>query len=1014
MNGRGEVKVELPRQAPGPDGSSPIPALLGRMPLSVLTLCRRDCYKHRVSRPGGGVSAVVRARRGFSCALMRISPRSRALKTFLPSLLLKLAVVGSLFFFLLLPRAQAQGQGGAIKGEVVTTDDKPVELVSVRIESPEMQGIREQKTDESGRFRFVNLPPGDYVLTAEKEGFKTIIRKGLVVQLGRTIPLKIVLDLPEMGETVEVIERRPTVDTERSEVGATFSDDFLGNLPTGRSFQEVIQFLPGVTGGGNPNIHGATSQANQYFVDGVNTTDPVTNTFSMNFNFDAIKDIEVITAGLSVRYGSALGGIVNIVTKSGGNKFEGDFSGYYTTSALQSRDRYYSDEVTDYYEGSVNAGLGGPIVKDRVWFYVSYQFTRNSSLIIPAIDTGRDLAKYPMIPQLWTSHYLLGKVTWQASDSHKIVVSAQADPTRIENTRQSIYVLPEAENLWDQGGWFLNGRWEWTVTPTVYFTTQIYYQKSFIHVQPIIWKDCNERNDIGACLDDDKQQVPVWPWTGAEFYNGSYGRYDFDNRNTFSVQTDGTLYFDTPIGPHTMFLGIGAAFGSTDRAFSYYTGEVVWKSFPDYDGDGNPDAEEVNDIENYQAEQRAVIINNPVEEQSGVEAWFYIEDEWQPTEGLTIQPGLRIDRSIQRNNIYDNIIDGWAFSPAVQFSWDPFRDRRTLLHGGYRRYTDTGFLAISGYVNRDKFNAEYYVWDDLQHRWGEDGTRAQAPDNNLMHYDLVAASSDEFQVGIQREVQKDLSMEIQYIYRFYRNIWEDDEVNLIWNADGTDVIGGRAGDDATRYRFRTPSEAFRRYNGVEIIVRKNLSDNMEVYGSYTFSRTSGNSDGSYGVFTADFDEEQQVFYQEGLIYIDRPHSVKLAASYNNPNARRLSEHVSLGWALGALFTFESGTPYDKLYYNYYWQGVNNLQERRGTVYRLPATSPLDLRGTLSMTVYGTEIDFIVQVFNLLNSREVDSVYVNATDENGDVATDEDGNSIFGTPVSRQTPRTVQFGLRFQF
>lgn len=931
----------------------------------------------------------------------------------LTSILTRIAAI-ALLLLVAVP-AFAQGAGGAIKGEVVTTDDKPIEGVIVRIQSPELQGVRQQNTDEGGRFRFPSLPPGGYELTAEKEGFKTVIRRGLVVQLGRTVPLKIVMDLPEMGETVEVIERRPTVDTERTEVGQTFSDDFLGNLPTGRSFQEVIQFLPGVTGGANPNIHGATSQSNQYFVDGVNTTDPVTNTFSMNFNFDAIKDIEVITAGLSVKYGSALGGIVNIVTKSGGNKFEGDFSAYYETSALQSRDRYYSEDVVDFWRASANAGLGGPIIKDKIWFYISYQFERQSSLTLPAFDNGRDLARYPVPPTIWTSHYILGKITWQANDYHKIVVSGQADPTRIENTISSIYVLPEADQLWDQGGYYVTASWQWTPSPQVYFNTQVYYQNSYINVQPILWKDCDERDPIGACTDADKQASPVWSATGYELESGSMGYYSFDSRHNFTAQTDGVFYFDSKIGTHNVAAGLGVFAGWTARDFKYYTGEVIWKQFGDADKDGNPDNDEINDIDSYQNVQRAVIINEPTEELFGLRGWFYLEDEWQPTEGLTIQPGVRIDRSFQQNNIFENVIDVWGVSPAFQFNWDPFRDGRTLLLGGYRRYVDTGFLAISSFTNRSTFNAEYYSWDDTQHRWDEAG-RAQTPDDNIAHFDLTSFNSDEMHIGIQREVQKDLSVEVQYIYRFYRGVWDDDEVNLIWNADGTDVIGTRSGDvDASKYRLRTASDAWRRYHGIEFTIRKNLSDNIELFANYTFSRTTGNAAGGFfGFGSGDFDAEPQVWYQEGLLYIDRPHSVKLQAVYSNPNARKLSEHVSVGWGMGISFVFESGTPYDKYYFNTYYQGVADLRDRRGTIYRLPAYSSLDLRLSGSITVYGTEIDLIVQVFNLLNSREVDSVFVNATDQNGDIATDENGESVFGQPVSRQNPRQVQFGLRFQF
>ena len=919
---------------------------------------------------------------------------------------------GALAVLILLPptTAWSQATAGTIKGEVVTTDDVPIVGALVRIESSNLMGIRQATTDEGGRFRFPNLPPGDYTLTSEKEGYKTLIRRGLKVQTGRTVNLKLVQDLPEMGETVEIIDRRPTVDTEQTDVGETISSEFLGELPTGRSYQEVIQFLPGVTGGANPNVHGATDTSNQYYVDGVNTTDVVTNTFSMNFNFDAIQDIQVVTGAFDAKYGQALGGVISVTTKSGGNRFEGDFYGEYTTSALQSADRYIAEDIQQVEAFELAASFSGPIVKDHLWFVIAYQMFWQNSLNLPALDTGRDLAKYPMLPRKWRSHYLFAKLTWQISYVNKLMVSVAGNPTQIKDGRQDAYSLPDAEYDWNQGGWFGNASWDWTPSAYTLVKVQAYYQNSFIKITPTQWRDCEDWDpDSQACTDPDLNISPVWRYD-AGFEHGSYGRYYNDRRNNVTVAADFDAYFDL-LGTHNFSVGAGLTWAWTDYTFAYNTSEVVWSSPDDADEDGVYSEAELNAIESYQPVQRAVIINLDPYRQNGREFGAYIQDVWKPWNNLTLRPGVRFDYGSMKNNLGQTILGFAAFSPRLNFSWDPANDRKTRISAGYNKYIDSGYLAISGFMNRTNFNAEYQTWDDTDHRWNTDGGRAASPTWDLMHQDVAPPNVDEFVVAFEREIQKDLSGEVRYIHRSYYNPFEDDEVNIIWNGDGSDAVGFRTGQDTFLYRMRTPADAFRKYNALEFVLSKNLSDNLQFLASYTYSRTAGNTQGD---FSSDLDHPMQRYYEDGIIAWDRPHMVKMQATYDNPGRFKITEKSSIGYGFGFIFNFESGYPYSKVYWNNYYEGWADMHERRGSQYRLPATAYLDLTGKLKITIMATQIDLIIIAENVLGSREITGVYTVADDSEGDVYTDENGDAIFGNPVTRQFPRRIRLGLRIHF
>ena len=927
---------------------------------------------------------------------------------------LLVALGGALFSLFLLPATQAWSQAttGTIKGEVVTTDDVPIDGAIIRIESPALMGIRNASSSEVGRFRFPGLPSGPYTLTCEKEGYKTLIRRGLVVETGRTVNLKLVMDLPEMGETVEIIDRRPSVDTEQTEIGDTISHDFLGELPTGRSYQEVIQFLPGVTGGANPNVHGATDSSNQYYVDGVNTTDPVTNTFSMNFNFDAIQDIQVVTGAFDAKYGQALGGIISVTTKSGGNKFEGDFYAEYTTSALQSHDRFVAEDIQEIEAVELSASLGGPIVKDHLWFFIAYDLYIQDSLNLPALDTGRDLARFPVLPRAWRSHFLFGKLSWQISMANKLSVSAQANPTMIKNGRQDIYSLPDAEYDWKQGGWFVQGTWDWTPSAYTIFKAQAYFQNSYIQITPVQWRDCSDWDpDTKACTNDELNLTPHWRGVENAFNHGSYGRYYWSKRNNFTVAVDFDAFYDL-LGTHQTSAGVDLAFVWEDLVFSYPSKDLVWDGPPDYDEDGLVSEDEINDIDNYENYQRAVIINQDPHRQTGRKIGAYLQDVWKPWSNLTLRPGVRFDHGAMMNNKGQTILGFATFSPRAYASWDPANDRKTRVHGGYGKFIDSGYLYVASFVNRTDFAAEYYTWDDRDHRWNTDGSRAATPTPDLMHHDLTPASVDEFTIGVEREIQKDFAADVTYIHRNFHNTFEDDDVNLLWSGDGMDVIGARTGTQSEMYRLRTPARAYRQYDALEFTLAKNLSDNLQFVGSYTWSRTVGNYED--GPFTGDMDNSPQRWYENGVLSIDRPHVIKMQGIYDNPGRIKVTEKFSLGYGFGFVFYLRSGVPFNKYYYNNWWQGNTDLRDRRGSEYRMPATSNLDLRATLKMTIVATQIDLVVMVDNLLNSREIVAVDQRATDADGDILVDDDGEAVFAQPLIRQFPRQVRFALRVHF
>jgi hypothetical protein len=205
-------------------------------------------------------------------------------------------LLGFALILLLVPGAAlASVTNGTIKGTTVDELGLPIPGVVVSISSDSLMGGKNQQTDAEGRFLFIELPPGTYTVSAEAPGFAIVKRPNLPVNIGRNSILTI--EMPPEAEGAEVIveDRNPLIDTESANRGSVLTREFLDRIPAGRSYQAAVQLTAGVTGGSNPNVGGGSYNENTYMLDGVNITDPVTGTFSMNFNFDSIEQIEVIT-----------------------------------------------------------------------------------------------------------------------------------------------------------------------------------------------------------------------------------------------------------------------------------------------------------------------------------------------------------------------------------------------------------------------------------------------------------------------------------------------------------------------------------------------------------------------------------------------------------------------------------------------------------------------------------------------------------------------------------------------
>lgn len=290
-----------------------------------------------------------------------------------------------------------------IEGKVSDDQGAPLPGVSIEATSPKMVGRATAVSDADGSFRLFSLPSGTYEITFSLQGFKTLIRSGIVVQLSQTLNITVQLSQAALEEQVTVIGQSPLIDVKSTVKGQTMTKEVFMSLPRSRNFDGLLSTVPGVqyeSNTGGLSVDGATGTENMWYMDGADITQAHIGTRAQSAVMEMVEEVKVTASGYSAEFGGSMGGVVNVITRSGGNAFHGDIMGYYEDNGMlmqgKSRDflrwNPYEDEVYEYvnnddlyYAGGLNRddykrfegvfNLGGYILKDRLWFFGAFNPT---------------------------------------------------------------------------------------------------------------------------------------------------------------------------------------------------------------------------------------------------------------------------------------------------------------------------------------------------------------------------------------------------------------------------------------------------------------------------------------------------------------------------------------------------------------------------------------------------------------------------------------------------------------
>ncbi len=598
----------------------------------------------------------------------------------------KLAVL-TVALLLVLP-AQVMAQGaratGIIAGEVQDADGAGLPGVSVTVEGDNLiQESLTQTTDVGGTFRFRNLRPGTYLVTVSLTGFQSVAYN-VPVNVGSTSNITAMMELAGVSETVTVISETPLIDITSSALDTSYTAELLDNIPVAREFAEITNFAPGFAdkgaygAGGNhsegSSVHRVGAATNGYRLNGVDVNEGDWGSTWVNPNVDAIAEIQIVGVGASAEYSNFTGAMVNMVTKGGTNEFHGTGSFYFQNGGMRSDNHRHPDQARGKfsYDRDISLTVGGPIVRNKALFFASAarQETKDSVVADQVwLDGGIAVEDAQQRNDRWRLH---GRLDFLLSDRHTLGFMINHDPGGEFN-----------KDL--RAGSPLHVAMDTTYRTTTWLASlqSQLGDNTFTDLRFAGYSGAFLRLPLVCC------DLPDYWYSG--FRRITRGFLEDETNARTEVTATLTQYVDNFLGAsHDVKVGIDYN-DSWSAWISGYTGQGGLFTYGSY---------VYGSI--YDVGLEANIVRSSA----------FIQDNASPTDNITLNLGLRYDRTNgydQRDGQRTEFGSPWApsgsglitkyynLAPRLGGTWDLAGDGRLVAHGSWGRYFEK--VAI-GHVSR--------------------------------------------------------------------------------------------------------------------------------------------------------------------------------------------------------------------------------------------------------------------------------------------------------------------------
>lgn len=986
-------------------------------------------------------------------------------KTWLSIAVLLLTLVTSPWAF---GQAGADSSKGSVSVSVLDSSGGVVPNATVTLSGP--TGSRSVTTDSRGEAVFFGVIPETYTAKVEFKGFRATEIKNIVVRPNERSSLRAELQPGAVTEVVQVSENAARVDTTTTTVGSNISQDLYQNLPIARNITALFSLAPGVASGGgtgsaNPSISGSSGLENLYIIDGINTTDTGYGAFGVwsnvygslgtGVNFDFVKEVQIKTGGFEAQYGQALGGVVNVVTKSGGNEFHGSIYAYTNPYWSEATYKQPNDsprtsnpltEIRGRHAFDFGVDVGGPLIKDKLFWYAAFNPSFSSLSRLGPVNFGtRTLGA-----QVWDTRNFnwTGKLNWDATAKHRFEGTAFGDPSRDPAGVHRSLVRDDLDSTSRNE----YGTRNWAVKYNGVFTAKTLFQASFGWNHTYFTE--TPANNLYSVRDYTKPKANS-AYTnvgGVGFLENNQG----NNKQTNLTMTQLANFW----GGHQFDLGYG--FSSVDyAAIRLYSGPN-W-ALPTANGIAASDVgKSVNGGFFYFYPTRTVggvsrtnvyrqVRGNFSDPSVGTTTDYhsaYLQDAWQINKYITAKLGIRWEQQ----NIAGNF-SGYTFaanwSPRLGVIVDPTGSRKTKLYANWGRFFEKipQDLAVRAQSEEAGYLNGYF--------FGLPPTQANLVPGTVFsptgtHPTIIAGGTkaqyqEEVVAGVEREFKGGWVVTGRFIHRSLKRMLEDISGITVEQAlagSGQEYVIANPSISMDIFNNATPctsgpncdtdsgytrnsgllgkdgkADGFpdgrRVYKAFELTAEKRFATGWSFFANYRLAKLFGNYEGLFRNdngqsdpnITSLFDFANSPALADqfavGVLPTDRRHIANFFGSYQ----------FRQRWNFGLGYQVQSGTPISKFIAHPAYANAGELPVGgRGAFGRTAVQNYFDAKIEYVMPLKGDryKLKFATDMFNLFNRKTLTAVDQNFELDGGIPSND------FLKPLAYHRPFYARFSARLEF
>ncbi len=863
---------------------------------------------------------------------------------------------------------------GNLQGRVYDGQGQPLPTCNISVTGENIQGVRGSTSNKAGWFRVLSLPVGLAKVKITHIAHHEIQYDNVPIRLGKTTTLgeiHLAQRTIEMSEVI-VTSTKPVIDPNSTAYGDNLEVEVYSTLPVERNYRSITALLAHTNTsflGDETNFAGSTGLENKYFIDGVNATDPFRGMTGTNLPYNFVKEVEVKTGGYEAEYRSSLGGLVNVVTHGGGNELETRVFGFFANNRFSGDPRQgVTEPVTgDFSQFDFGFGIGGAIVRDKLWFFAAYNPTfEREDVQIPGVGFFEDRT---------TSHIFAGKLTWQPTENTNLIFTIFGDPSDRRGVGEwfgSVGTIGSFENPDPFLGDIERGGINVSLKTTHLLNKNILLDAFISH---------STRKEKNVAATDQGRSEPFFLDATTGIASGGYPL----NPDDLSIFTEVGFTATMMLNNHIVKAGLAFQNNRLDVNNRGLTIKKFGESF----------------FQIWKSSRHGTLHHRCPS--------LFVQDSWLVHPRLRLNFGLRWDGQYlidSDGNVAQEILD--QYQPRVGFIFQPGELGSQKIIGSFGRFYQelaTWFSHINhnGGVQVFRIN---YSQDPRMDTSGADTVVARSSTILPKIEDLEGNHFDEFTLGYERQFGAFLKLGIRGIYRTLRRTIEGGR-----HPETRENLVGNPGYG----RMTVFPKVRREYKAFELSLATSRAGPFNFLTSYVLSRTEGNYS---GLFNSDFawwapnasgsfSELETLVDADGLLPNDRTHVLKFSGSYK----------FDFGFTVGTIFSWSSGTPLNEFGGSKIGPPFYTFLQPRGTVGRTSSIWDWNLRfvydvGRLAGTKWNQRLILdILHIGSLSDPVDFDQVHFFNVDENGNQI---NANPLYKLPTRYQPPMSVRLGFEIGF